>query len=93
MAIARMILSNPEIIIFDEATSQLDSESEEKIQKAFWKAAEGKTTIIIAHRLSTITQSDRILVMEEGEIIEEGNHKELSEKKNSRYYKFWRLQT
>ncbi len=93
MAIARMILSEPEIIIFDEATSQLDSESEEKIQKAFWKAAEGKTTIIIAHRLSTITQSDRILVMEEGEIIEEGTHKQLSQDKDSRYYKFWQLQT
>jgi len=93
MAIARMILSNPEIIIFDEATSQLDSESEQKIQKAFWQAAHGKTTIIIAHRLSTITRADRILVMEEGQIIEEGTHSQLSEDKNSRYYKFWQLQT
>ncbi len=92
MAIARMILSNPEIIIFDEATSQLDSESEEKIQKAFWKAAEGKTTIIIAHRLSTITRADRIIVMKEGEIIETGTHENLSTDKTSQYYKFWQLQ-
>lgn len=93
MAIARMILSDPEIIIFDEATSQLDSESEEKIQKAFWKAAKNKTTLIIAHRLSTITRADRIIVMEAGKIVETGIHAELSNNKNSRYYKFWQLQT
>ncbi len=93
IAIARMILSNPEIIIFDEATSQLDSESEEKIQKAFWKAAKGKTTIIIAHRLSTITRTDRIAVLEEGKIIETGTHLELSADKNSRYFQFWQIQT
>jgi ABC-type multidrug transport system fused ATPase/permease subunit len=93
MAIARMILSNPEIIIFDEATSQLDSESEKKIQQAFWKAAKNKTTLIIAHRLSTITKADRIIVMEEGEIIETGSHNELIKKKDSRYNQFWQLQT
>jgi ATP-binding cassette subfamily B protein len=58
LAIARMILSDPQIIIFDEATSQLDSESEKLIQDAFWRAAKGKTTIIIAHRLSTIRKAD-----------------------------------
>lgn len=93
MAIARMILSNPEIIIFDEATSQLDSESEKKIQKAFWKAAKNKTTIIIAHRLSTITKADRIIVMEEGEIIETGSHQKLIADEDSRYNQFWKLQT
>ncbi len=93
IAIARMILSNPEMIIFDEATSQLDSESEKKIQKAFWRAAEGKTTIIIAHRLSTVTRADRIAVLEEGRIIETGTHLGLSADKNSRYFQFWQIQT
>lgn len=93
LAIARMILSNPEIIIFDEATSQLDSDSEKKIQKAFWQASKNKTTIIIAHRLSTITKVDRIIVMEEGEIIETGTHSKLIKKKDSRYNQFWKLQT
>lgn len=93
LAIARMILSDPEIIIFDEATSQLDSESERKIQEAFWKAAQNKTTIIIAHRLSTIARADKIVVMERGTIAEIGSHRELLQRENSLYAKFWRLQT
>lgn len=92
VAIARMILSDPDIIIFDEATSQLDSESERLIQEAFWKASEGKTTIIIAHRLSTVMRADRIIVLEDGRIAEEGSHKELLTRKNSLYRHFWELQ-
>lgn len=92
LAIARMILSNPDIIIFDEATSQLDSESEKLIQDAFWKVREGKTTIIIAHRLSTVAKADKIVVMEEGRIKEIGSHKELLKNKDSLYKHFWDLQ-
>ena len=93
LAIARMIISNPDIIIFDEATSQLDSESEKYIQDAFWKVAEGKTTIIIAHRLSTAMRADRIIVLDQGKIIEEGSHNALLDKDSSLYKKFWDLQT
>ena len=92
VAIARMILSNPDIIIFDEATSQLDSESERLIQEGFWKAAEGKTTIIIAHRLSTVMRAKKIVVMDEGKIVEVGTHTELLKNENSLYKKFWELQ-
>ena len=92
LAIARMILSTPSIIIFDEATSQLDSESEKLIQEAFWKAIKDKTTIIIAHRLSTIMRADKIVVMEEGKIKEAGSHKELLSKPDSLYSHFWNLQ-
>ncbi len=92
LAIARMILSDPDIVIFDEATSQLDSESEKLIQGAFWKARAGKTTIIVAHRLSTIMRADKIVVMEHGKIKEIGNHKSLLTKKDSLYSHFWNLQ-
>ncbi len=92
LAIARMILSNPDIIIFDEATSQLDSQSEKLIQDAFWKVSKDKTTIIIAHRLSSITKADRIIVMENGGIAEVGTHRTLLAKKGL-YAKFWQLQT
>lgn len=92
LAIARMILSNPDIIIFDEATSQLDSQSEKLIQDAFWRVSKNKTTIIIAHRLSSITKADRIIVMDNGKIAEVGTHKSLLAKKGL-YAKFWRLQT
>lgn len=92
LAIARMILSDPKIIIFDEATSHLDSESERLIQEAFWKAAEGKTTIIIAHRLSTVMRADKIVVMAKGVIKETGSHQNLIAKKDSLYKHFWDLQ-
>ncbi|MBI2590334.1 MAG: ABC transporter ATP-binding protein [Candidatus Blackburnbacteria bacterium] len=92
LAIARMILANPDIIIFDEATSQLDSESERLIQDAFWEAAKGKTTIVIAHRLSTVVRADKIVVMEEGRIKETGSHRALVSKNNGLYKKFWNLQ-
>lgn len=92
LAIARMILSDPDIVVFDEATSHLDSESEKLIQDAFWKARKGKTTIIIAHRLSTIMRADKIVVMEHGKIKETGTHEALTKKKDSLYSHFWNLQ-
>ncbi len=91
LAIARVFITNPPIIVFDEATSQLDSESEKLIQDAFWKLAKGKTVIIIAHRLSTILKSDRIIVLKDGEIKEQGKHQELIELKGE-YAKLWNLQ-
>jgi len=93
VAIARMILSDPDIIIFDEATSHLDSESERLIQEAFWKASKNKTTLIIAHRLSTIMKADKIVVMNKGRIEEEGTHGELLNKQGSLYKYLWSLQT
>jgi ATP-binding cassette subfamily B protein len=87
-----MILSNPRIIIFDEATSQLDSESENLIQDALWKNAKNKTTVIIAHRLSTVMKADRIIVMSKGKITEEGSHKELLTREGGVYKHFWDLQ-
>ena len=93
LAIARMILSNPQIIIFDEATSQLDSESEKAIQEAFWRlVAEGKTVIVIAHRLSTVKRVDKIVVMQKGKIAEEGSHRALLANKNGLYNRYWSLQ-
>ena len=92
LAIARMIISKPDIIIFDEATSHLDSESEKLIQEAFWKYANGKTTIIIAHRLSTAMRADKIIVMEKGKIVERGSHLSLLAKPGSLYKHFWDLQ-
>lgn len=92
LAIARVILANPKIIIFDEATSHLDSESERLIQEAFWRTAKNKTTIVIAHRLSTIMKADKIVVMSEGQIVETGSHKELLKKENGVYRHLWELQ-
>ena len=79
IAIARVFLKNPPILILDEATSSLDTESETLIQNAMFRLAENRTTIIIAHRLSTVRNVDRIYVMREGRIIEEGTHSELLE--------------
>jgi ATP-binding cassette, subfamily B, heavy metal transporter len=93
LAIARMILADPRIIIFDEATSQLDSQSEKKIQDAFWKSSKDKTTLIVAHRLSTVVKADKIVVMEGGAIVEIGTHQELLENKKGLYSRFWKLQT
>jgi len=97
LAIARVLLKKPKILIFDEATSSLDSESEKAIQKAFWQYIRNKkqpvTTIIIAHRLSTIMQADRVLVMEEGKIIENDTHANLLKNKKSVYAHLWALQS
>ncbi len=85
IAIARAVLKNPSILILDEATSNLDSESEALIQKAIDGLIKDRTTIVIAHRLSTVTNADQILVLNEGKIIERGKHKELID--NNGFYK------
>ena len=92
VAIARAILKNAPILILDEATSSLDSHSEALIQDALVKLIKGKTTIVIAHRLSTIRQMDRIIVIKNGKIMEDGNHEELANKKDGVYKKLWDLQ-
>lgn len=93
IAIARVILKNAPILILDEATSSLYSHSEILIQDALEIVMEGKTTIAIAHRLSTIRKMDRIIVLENGHITEEGTHAELLQRKKGRYKKFWKLQS
>ncbi len=91
IAIARAILANPKIIILDEATSNLDTESEGLIQKSLSELTKNRTTIVIAHRLSTIKKADQILVIEAGEIAEQGNHDELI-KTEGRYYELYTYQ-
>lgn len=90
ISIARVFLKNPPILIFDEATSNLDSESEKYIQQSMENLFRNRTTIVIAHRLSTIKNAKRILVMQNGRIIEEGTHKELVGKKGV-YANFYNL--
>lgn len=92
VAIARAMLKNAPILVLDEATSALDSESEVLIQDALWKLMEGRTAIVIAHRLSTIQKMDRIIVMDEGKIAEEGSHRDLL-RQNGIYAKLWTHQS
>lgn len=91
ISIARAILHNPQILILDEATSSLDSESERLVQIALDKLMQNRTTVIIAHRLSTIINADTILVIKEGKIIESGNHQQLLEQKGT-YYNMIQMQ-
>ena len=91
LAIARAILADPRILILDEATSNLDTESELFIQESLGRLMQGKTTFVIAHRLSTIRKADQILVIEQGRIAERGTHDELIEKKG-RYYDLYTYQ-
>ena len=88
LCIARVMLCLPPMLILDEATSSIDTRTEVKIQDAFSKMMEGRTTFIVAHRLSTIKEADVILVMKDGKIIEQGNHEELLEKRGF-YYKLY----
>lgn len=91
IAIARAILADPRILVLDEATSNLDTESEALIQASLKELMKGRTTFVIAHRLSTIRQADQILVIEQGKIVEQGKHEELIEKQG-RYYQLYTYQ-
>ncbi len=92
IAIARVILKNAPILLLDEATSALDSEVEAAIQENLYSLMENKTVIAIAHRLSTIAQMDRLIVLNEGEIVESGSHEALLAK-NGLYAKLWQRQS
>jgi ATP-binding cassette subfamily B multidrug efflux pump len=92
IAIARVLLKYAPILILDEATSALDSEVEAAIQHSLYQLMEGKTVIAIAHRLSTIAAMDRLIVIDEGQIVEQGSHQELLEQKGI-YAQLWAHQT
>jgi subfamily B ATP-binding cassette protein MsbA len=91
LAIARAILRNPPILIFDEATSSLDTEAERLVQQAMDRLLEGRTVFVIAHRLSTVQRADQILVLEQGRIVERGTHRELIDAKGL-YHHLYELQ-
>ena len=91
VAIARVLLKNPTILVFDEATSSLDSQSEKNILSALYKISHNKTTVVIAHRLSTIVDADNILVLDKGEVKEQGNHQQLLDKQGI-YANLWKIQ-
>ena len=92
VAIARALIGNPRILIFDEATSALDYESERTIQQNMKAICKGRTVIIIAHRLSAVRDANRIVVMERGQIVEQGSHTELLEHKAGHYSRLHRMQ-
>jgi ATP-binding cassette subfamily B protein len=91
LAIARAVLLNPRILILDEATSALDSESEALVQEALERLMQNRTVFIIAHRLATVRRADRILVLEQGQVVESGTHAELLDK-SGRYARFYAQQ-
>jgi ATP-binding cassette subfamily B protein len=92
ISFARALVFNPAILILDEATSNIDTETEAIIQDALEVVKKGRTTFVIAHRLSTIKNADLILVLDRGEIVERGNHEQLMEKRG-RYYQMYQLQS
>ena len=91
ISIARALLKNAPILILDEATSSLDTEAEIEVQDALNNLMKGRTTLVIAHRLSTIRNADRIIALVNGQIIEEGNHETLMDKKGE-YFRLYNLQ-
>ena len=91
IALARSVLFDAKIFILDEATSNIDVQTEERIQNAVRELSRDKTVIMIAHRLATVVNADRIVVVHHGEIVEEGTHKELMQKKGV-YYKLYEIQ-
>jgi len=93
VAIARALLKDAPVLVLDEATSALDSQSEQYIQKALWELMEERTAIVIAHRLSTIQRLDRIVVIDEGKIVQIGTHQQLLKAKNSIYARLWAHQS
>jgi ABC-type multidrug transport system fused ATPase/permease subunit len=92
IAIARAVLKNPKILILDEATSSLDSESERLVQEALEKLMKGRTSVVIAHRLATVRKADIIIVLNEGTIVEQGTHSELLSKGPGLYKTLTELQ-
>jgi ABC-type multidrug transport system fused ATPase/permease subunit len=90
ISFARVLIADPRILILDEATASLDTATELVVQTAVKRVAEGRTAIIIAHRLSTIRDADRIVVLEHGNVIEEGNHLELIARRGA-YYRFYSM--
>jgi ABC-type multidrug transport system fused ATPase/permease subunit len=91
LTIARVILIDPPMLILDEATSSIDTRTEIMIQKAFTKMMEGRTSFVIAHRLSTIKEADQILVLKNGDIVEQGTHEDLLSRKGF-YYNLYQSQ-
>jgi ABC-type multidrug transport system fused ATPase/permease subunit len=91
LALARALLKNAPILLLDEATASLDTQSEKAVQAALEKASGGRTTLIVAHRLSTIIHADVIVVLDKGQIAEQGTHRQLLAKKGL-YHRLWSLQ-
>ena len=91
LAFARTMVSNPRILILDEATSSIDTHTERLVQQGIEHLLAGRTSFVVAHRLSTIRKADRIFVIDQGNILEQGNHRELMEKKGA-YYQLYQSQ-
>jgi ATP-binding cassette subfamily B protein len=91
ISFVRAMVQNPRIIVLDEATSSVDTETEEMIQDAISKLMKGRTAVVIAHRLSTIQKADKIIVVDKGQIVEQGNHEELIQQEGF-YANLYRMQ-